>query len=205
MSGWVEPTVSAIVDELEHEGRWGHVGWLSDQKLGEVRALARERGLYVRCSFWSDRPEQDFEAATPGVDSRTGLADWAALEAELERHEQAALLSIVVIDVTGLTETNRAFGKETADELVAALGRWIKRLADRTGEFVARARPHGDEFVIVLPNAREDEAHARALSIASYLHQLDLPPALRAAYRGVHWGAHTRHGPGAVPRDWLRT
>lgn len=165
---------------------------------------ARKRGLYVRGIFWSDRPEEEFEAASPGADSQTGLANWAALEAELDRLEQAPLLSVAVVDVTGLTQIKEAFGRETADALVAELGRRGKGLAAEQGLFIARARPSGDEFVFLLPNVDTPEARACADSIALSLSELELGPPLRAAYQGVHSEAHTRRGPGAVPREWLK-
>jgi len=100
-------------------------------------------------------------------DALTGLFNRRFYEEEIRRldTERNLPISIIVGDVNGLKLINDAFGHDKGDELLrkAAL---IIQSACRTDDIVARWG--GDEFVILLPNTRSDEAEKIVYRIRSH-------------------------------------
>lgn len=124
-------------------------------------------------------------------DRLTGLPNTLALETELHRHAEGQL-GVLALDFDGLREANTTLGYlEGGDALIAHVGAALAGVT-RPGEFAARLHTAGDEFVVLLPGADEHAAAARATEIESALDPLDLPPQLKAVYRGASVGAAAR-------------
>ncbi|OPL07637.1 MAG: hypothetical protein AVO33_04485 [delta proteobacterium ML8_F1] len=90
-------------------------------------------------------------------DHLTGLYNRRYMEDTIKRLDQPRHLpfTIMILDVNGLKLTNDAFGHEMGDALLKAVATMLKEEL-RGGEILCRAG--GDEFNILLPNTREDEA-----------------------------------------------
>lgn len=90
-------------------------------------------------------------------DQLTGLYNRALFEIELERLDTPRQLPICIIvgDVNGLKMTNDAFGHAIGDELLQRVSEIIKNTM-RTEDIIARTG--GDEFSIILPQTKEQDA-----------------------------------------------
>ena len=122
-----------------------------EQALREVR----EKNVQLEASL--QRVEQ--MAAT---DPLTGLYNRRhfsrvldQLFAEAQRYDQD--LSCVMIDLDGYKQLNDTFGHQVGDDLLMLAGKVISANMRRMD---VAARYGGDEFVLLLPHASEDEAEA---------------------------------------------
>jgi diguanylate cyclase (GGDEF)-like protein/PAS domain S-box-containing protein len=90
-------------------------------------------------------------------DKLTGLYNRAGLEEQLKRLDVKTCLplSLIMGDLNGLKLVNDAFGHQAGDRLLTTLAQVLKD-ASREGDIVARLA--GDEFVILMPNASDDDA-----------------------------------------------
>jgi diguanylate cyclase (GGDEF)-like protein len=95
-----------------------------------------------------------------GTDSLTGLANRRSWEATLERELARAFrqhlpVSVAVIDLDEFKQLNDRKGHVAGDVLLKELSAaWGDAIRDED----VLARPGGDEFGIVLPNCRQDQA-----------------------------------------------
>lgn len=87
-------------------------------------------------------------------DSLTGLKNRTYFELEIGKLQQTGMAcGIIVCDVNGLKQINDTFGHTAGDRLLQAVAQILKKAAG--GEQLARVG--GDEFVILLPGASQDE------------------------------------------------
>lgn len=111
-------------------------------------------------------------------DNLTGLYNRRFLEEEMSRldTERNLPISLIMGDVNGLKLMNDVFGHESGDLLLKEVAESLKH-ACRNDEIISRQG--GDEFVILLPGADEEEARGIVERIKGNLsekriHQLEL-------------------------------
>ncbi|MCX7590185.1 MAG: diguanylate cyclase [Kiritimatiellae bacterium] len=97
-------------------------------------------------------------------DSLTGVYNRIRLEEELERtwllsRRYGGSMGVVVVDLDNFKIVNDAHGHRVGDEIIAEFAQLIQSVA-RTTDIIARYG--GDEFVVVLPQADENDARAFA-------------------------------------------
>lgn len=98
-------------------------------------------------------------------DKLTGLYNRAYFEEQLKAFddEQYLPLSLIMGDLNGLKMVNDAFGHVKGDQLLRNVARVLESCC-RSQDIIARWG--GDEFVVLLPNTREDEAGKIAETIS---------------------------------------
>ncbi|PTA67954.1 putative bifunctional diguanylate cyclase/phosphodiesterase [Deinococcus arcticus] len=104
------------------------------------------------------------------TDLLTGLPGRVRLHEQLEQlAAQQTPFAVLFVDVDAFKVINDTLGHAAGDDLLRGLARELQRLA---GEGAQVFRLSGDEFVVLLPDTREPEAHA----LAGHLLQAPLAP-----------------------------
>jgi len=99
-------------------------------------------------------------------DSLTTLKNRTYFELEMQRLQQSKeACGIIVCDVDGLKLVNDTWGHAAGDQLLKDAAQVLMDVAGTH----SLARVGGDEFVIFLPGASEEEAHAMAIAISNLL------------------------------------
>ena len=109
------------------------------------------------------RDVSELKAAGEGLsrnafkDPLTGLYNRAFFEEELKRLDcdRQLPLSIIMGDLNGLKMANDAFGHQVGDNLLKAAAKVLRKIC-RSSDLLFRWG--GDEFVILLPHTREEDA-----------------------------------------------
>ena len=90
-------------------------------------------------------------------DDLTGLYNRRFMMEELERLDKVNLLplTIMVIDMNNLKETNDHYGHAMGDRLIKKTTKILKRFFHKKGTI---SRTGGDEFVMLIPETTEEQA-----------------------------------------------
>jgi diguanylate cyclase (GGDEF)-like protein len=187
----------AVVLGLEDTGRTQVDGWVAAVGTlvisGFVVAMLRDRliGTSERLAQLATRDP------LTELPNRRGFED--AFDLELERARRSgAPLSLVVLDVDGLTRVNEALGHAAGDDalrMVAAALRAVKRTFDTA------ARVGGEEFALLAPDCDEHGAYMLAERA-----RIDVATASAAAGQGLtlSLGVATFPAHGSSPEGLLR-
>ncbi len=176
-----EPTRAQIDASLAEGGIRGADDALDCGACGDATCYAHARAVVRGEATWETcvplrrrrlRHDGDDPCAPSGVDELTRLFDRRVLMERLaeevarnQRYSTAA--SLLVIDIDGFEQLNRADGREAGDSVLVAVADAI-RSALRTSDVPARCG--GDQFSVILPGIGKTDAFAVAeklrLSIA---------------------------------------
>jgi diguanylate cyclase (GGDEF)-like protein/PAS domain S-box-containing protein len=105
-------------------------------------------------------------------DILTGIYNRTYLDFELKRLDTKRQLPFAIImgDVNGLKITNDVFGHEAGDQLLKKVAEVLKHSC-RQEDIIGRWG--GDEFIVLLPNTTDEEAHILLRRIMREFEQLD--------------------------------
>lgn len=129
-------------------------------------------------SFLSDLVQWGEGARRRAItDDLTGLYNRRYLDGALEQQVAEALatrhpFSLIMMDLDRFHAINDTYGQAFGDELIAAVAPPV-RTAVRTNDVAARYG--GDEFTIILPGTRGEEALERAEAIRAAVEALEIP------------------------------
>lgn len=110
-------------------------------------------------------------------DPLTGIANRRAfqllLDKALQRQEQTdCALSLIMLDVDHFKKYNDRYGHQAGDKCLIALARCLENATRSAQDVVARFG--GEEFIILLPDASEQQAEAVALRVEQNIRALGL-------------------------------
>lgn len=114
------------------------------------------------------------------TDPLTGIYNARHFHIAIEAHvksarESGSPLSLLLVDMDGLSRYNQTHGRREGDEALAALGRLLMDNT-RASDFVARCG--GDEFAVMMPGSTTRQALALAERVRRAVEQSGLPAGL---------------------------
>jgi diguanylate cyclase (GGDEF)-like protein len=130
-----------------------------------AKALLRGRATYRQCPPYQARSAAEAREQA-AVDKLTGLATYGVLQDRLTQelarsHRTQEPCGILFLDLDGFKELNDTYGHEAGNQLLASVGRELRRVVRATD---VAARYGGDEFVMVLVGTdREGVLHVGEL------------------------------------------
>lgn len=133
--------------------------------------------LNTTSSFLSDLVQWGEGARRRAItDDLTGLYNRRYLDSALEQQVAEArvkndVFSLIMMDLDRFHEVNDEYGQAFGDELIATVAPSVR---DAVGGSDIAARYGGDEFTIILPGRRADEALAIAETIRTAVEELDV-------------------------------
>ena len=134
--------------------------------IAKIRSVARRLQMERRLSSINEELQ---ELAL--TDELTGIANRRALfRAGEEMLSKTPLVSAVLFDLNGFKIVNDTYGHLAGDRILAGVAATFKTNT-RLGDLIARYG--GDEFVLLLPNTSEEEAHVFAQRIRAAIAQLE--------------------------------
>ena len=170
--------------------------WIAAQERGQLRLYA---DLVAPLVFALLESEELRRAAL--TDQLTGLANRRALDHELERLcAEGRHLWLLLLDVDGLKDVNDSLGYDKGDHLISTLARTITESIKRRH---LAARMGGDEFIVILPDATQEQARKLAKRIVKRFARQPLHPRVAEISGGVSVGV-VEARPGEGPRDLVR-
>lgn len=170
----------------------------ADRVTRELRATLEELAQ-ARRTIELQRTEIERAAATDaltGVESRDAIVHRLRIEtAQAQRYDHP--VAIVLVDVDGFTELNRAHGLDAGDAILREVA---LRLRLRIRQADALGRIGGDAFLAILPHTDQDGAIAFAEGLRRRIAHAPLPtPAGELPVRASIGVAVMRHGDALDP------
>jgi diguanylate cyclase (GGDEF)-like protein/putative nucleotidyltransferase with HDIG domain len=130
--------------------------------------LAEAAGSHIGLAIENALRYQDTEKLA-GTDHLTGIPNARALSLHLERElsrasREKASIGVLVCDLDGFKQVNDHLGHMTGNEVLQRVAKGLQEVC-RSSDYLARMG--GDEFVIVVPGLKEDQAPSYAARLHS--------------------------------------
>lgn len=99
------------------------------------------------------------------TDQMTGLYNRTEISSRIKLSNEGGDLSLIMIDIDDFKHVNDTFGHKEGDNVILALADTMKSVINSKWPSGSIGRWGGEEFMILLPNCKEDEAYNIAESI----------------------------------------
>lgn len=161
---WISLMVFSFLAALQMMGLWSGPAWLGQGLAGSFVLASLLLAIGLLDKLLQLRRDRDHASRQAVIDPVTKAMNRQGIEERLYREvedarERAAPLSIAFVDVDRFKEINDCHGHSVGDQCLRIVS-WRLRNQLRRNEAIGRYG--GDEFLVVLPGRRQDEA----LSIA---------------------------------------
>ncbi|WP_187470999.1 GGDEF domain-containing protein [Luteimonas viscosa] len=161
---WLSLMVFSFLAALQMMGLWSGPAWLGQGLAGSFVLASLLLAIGLLDKLLQLRRDRDHASRQAVIDPVTKAMNRQGIEERLYREvedarERAAPLSIAFVDVDRFKEINDCHGHSVGDQCLRIVS-WRLRNQLRRNEAIGRYG--GDEFLVVLPGRRQDEA----LSIA---------------------------------------
>ncbi len=132
--------------------------------------LLEQLGLVVSICLSNVAAHEELKALA-FKDSLTGLLNRRAMERALKREISRSKryknpLSVAFIDLDDFKQVNDSFGHDCGDELLVHVAETLRKMS-RQSDIISRFA--GDEFVVILPETPQAEAHSLIRRIRGHL------------------------------------
>lgn len=136
----------------------------------------------------------------------TGLRNYRWLERELERRVSnvnggvLSRLSLIILDIDHFKRLNDTYGHQSGNDILISLAAILEKNTEGKGQV---ARFGGEEFVILLPGWRKEEAVEFAETLRKYIEHsiFEISPDLGAERQKEFVGITASFGVASVPED----
>ena len=161
---------------------------------GDYEAIGVTRDISTRKRYEDKILHLSYRDQLTGLYNRRYFEEF---QSKLLHEPQNLPVSIIVCDVNGLKLTNDVFGHLVGDRLLVACASALLSVK-RSGDSVARIG--GDEFVIIMLHASEDDVRERILEIQKILKEKQIADTKLS----ISFGTATAHEPVEVFEPFFR-
>lgn len=166
--GWENGPIEELVDKVAEAA--GELADIFEQKIGEIpdvqQLLAKANELLVEQQLQTQREAEQLEKKAiqlekqTTTDALTGAANRKRFDQEIvrlfdESRQGGKSLAVLFVDADNFKSINDMHGHQAGDAVLIELARRMMRLMGQHGTV---CRYGGEEFAIILPNARLDKA-----------------------------------------------